>query len=70
MNDNIYNIDMVSLRKDLCDYFGIAMTNVSYFAISELTRVENATYEELIKIAIENNFNLDDYMVKSDGLYR
>ena len=56
-----YNIDFESLRKDLIDYYGTALFNASPYAIVELQKIENATYEELIKIAKDNNFDLNKY---------
>ncbi len=55
------NIDIDRLRKDLEDYFGSAMFNASPLAIMNLNEVEEASDEELIEIAIENGFNLNDY---------
>lgn len=54
------NIDFERLRKDLIDYFGTAMSFMP-IAIMELTRVEKADEEELIKIAKENKFDLSNY---------
>ena len=56
-----YNIDFESLRKDLIDYYGTALFNASPYAIVELQKIGNATYEELIKIAKDNNFDLNKY---------
>ena len=56
------NIDIERLRQDLINYFGTAM---SYFpmAIGDLSKVENASAEELIRIALDNGFDLDDYKI-------
>ena len=59
---NNYEIDIERLRKDLIDYFGIAMFNGSPQAIIELSRVENATPSELINIAQNNGFDINDYI--------
>lgn len=56
------NIDIEALRKDLIDYFGSA-TSMQPFAYADVIRVENATEEELIEIAISNNFDLDNYII-------
>ena len=56
-----YNIDFESLRKDLIDYYGTALFNASPYAMINLQKIENATYEELIKIAKDNNFDLNKY---------
>lgn len=39
------------------------MVNVSSLAMIDLLKIENANDEELIKIAIENNFDLNEYIV-------
>ena len=57
-------IDIESLRKDLIDYFGSAMS-FNPLAMSDLTKVENSSPEELIKIAQDNNFDLEDYEIKT-----
>ena len=54
-------IDYEKLRNDLIDYYGTASYNGFPIAIIELSNVENASYEELINIAIKNNFNLNNY---------
>lgn len=57
-------IDIESLRKDLIDYFGSAMS-FNPLAMSDLIKVENSSPEELIKIAQDNNFDLEDYEIKT-----
>ena len=57
-------IDIESLRKDLIDYFGSA-TSFNPLAMSDLIKVENSSPEELIKIAQDNNFDLEDYEIKT-----
>ena len=61
------NIDIDRLRRDLIDYFGSAM-NYNPLAIIELTKVERATPQELINIAISNNIDLDDYIINDFSL--
>lgn len=53
-------IDFNLLRRDLIDYFGTA---ASYYpqALLEVSKIKSATNQELIKIAIANNFDLEDY---------
>ena len=60
---NNYEIDIERLRKDLIDYFGVEMFNGSPQAMIELSRVENASPSELINIAQNNGFNINDYVV-------
>ena len=55
------NIDLEKLRNDLIDYFGSAMVVVSPAAIFDIDRVERANESELIRIAIQNGFDLSNY---------
>ena len=59
MNDNI---DYESLRQDLMNYFGTAIFNGNPLAIMELSKVERASWQELINIARENNININNYI--------
>ena len=59
------NIDIEKLRKDLIDYFGTAMASGFGMAVMDLTRVERASDEELINIALDCGFDLNDYIVLS-----
>lgn len=61
MNNN--EIDIERLRRDLIDYFGTAMYNGSPQAIIELSRIENASPSELINIAQNNGFDINDYVI-------
>lgn len=56
-------IDIEKLRKDLVNYFGTAMM-YNPMAMMELSKVEKASPEELVEIAIANGFNLYDYEIK------
>lgn len=67
MNIDINDIDIERLRKELIDYFTSAMFFASPIALVDLTEVENANDEELIIIAINNGFNLKNF-IKSKGL--
>ena len=55
-------IDIEKLRSDLMDYFGTAM---GFFpgATMDLIKVQNASDEELINIALKNNFDLNKYII-------
>jgi hypothetical protein len=55
-------IDIERLRQDLINYFGSAMM-FQPLAIADLTKVENASPEELVRIAIANGFDLEDYKI-------
>lgn len=61
------NIDYKKLKDDLIDYFGTAMS-FNPMAIIELTKVENASVQQLIQIALNNGFDLDDYVHKTKTL--
>jgi succinyl-CoA synthetase beta subunit len=60
---NIENIDIDSLRRDLIDYYTSAMFMVSPIALMDVTKVENASDDELIQIAIDNRFDLNKYII-------
>lgn len=57
-------IDYEKLRKDLVDYFGTAFT-LNPMAMVDLLRVQNASDEELVDIALKNNFDLNRYKNKT-----
>lgn len=61
----ILEIDIDRLRKDLLDYFGTAMFTSSPLAIMNLTTIKNASDEEIIKIALDNNVDLNRYINNS-----
>ena len=61
-------INIEKLKQDLIDYFGTAMFNASPLAMIELSKVENSTDEELIEIALNNNFDLSKYQRNSKRL--
>ena len=57
------NIDIDRLRKELIDYYGTA-SMLYPIAIMDLTKVETCSAEELINIAKNNGFNLNDYIIE------
>lgn len=59
----IDEIDFCKLRKDLIDYFGTAIIDASQLALADLSRVESASDEELIDIAINMGINLSNYQI-------
>jgi len=59
------NIDVEKIREDLMDYYGTAMFNASPLAMIELTKIEKATDKEIIQIAIDNKFDLNEYIIYS-----
>lgn len=62
MNIDINDIDIEKLRNDLIEYFTSAMFIVSPVALVDLTEVENASDEKIIKIALDNKFDLKKYI--------
>ena len=60
-------IDIDRLRHNLMDYFGTAMSFYPQ-AVIDLSKIESATPEQLINIALRNSFDLSDYEIK--GKYR
>ena len=61
MEINTEKIDIKKLRKDLIEHFTSAIFIVSPVAMMELTKVENASSDELVKIAISNKFDMKKY---------
>lgn len=59
-----YNIDFDLLRNDLLNYFYSLAFTVNMAAVLESDRVKKASNEELIIITQENNFNLENYLIK------
>ena len=57
------NIDFEELRRDLMDYFGTA-TPMFPMAFMDVIDVENASESKLIQIALDNGFDLDNYISK------
>lgn len=56
------NIDLEKLREDLIDYFGTAMGTFP-IAVMNVAEVETATDRELLRIATQNGFNLENYEI-------
>lgn len=56
-------MDFESLRNDLINYVGSAAFVINPALYLEVCEIENASNEELINIAINNDFNLDDYKI-------
>ncbi len=60
------DIDYEKLRSDLMDYFGSAMFSGLPMAIIDLSDVETASNDELIKIAKKNKFDLSKYQIETN----
>ena len=56
------NIDFDKLREDLIDYFGTAMGSFP-IAVMNVTEVEKSSKEELVHIAKQNGFDLENYKI-------
>ena len=56
-------IDIDALRNDLINYFGSAM-QYNQVAMMDLIKVEQASDNEVVNIALKNGFNLYDYEIK------
>lgn len=56
-------IDIEALRRDLEDYFGTAAFSGLPMAMMDLSRLLNASPEELVRIAQKNGFDLNKYRV-------
>ena len=54
-------IDIDKLRKDLEDYYGTAMVSGFPAAVIDLSKAEKASPEELVKTALKEGFDLEDY---------
>ena len=57
------DIDFDKLREDLIDYFGSAM-GIFPMVVMDVSKVERASKQELIKIAQQNGFDLRKYQFK------
>jgi len=57
-------IDIEALRRDLINYFGVAMIKFPN-AMMDLIEVQNANDDKLIQIAVTNGFNLENYEIKN-----
>lgn len=64
-------LDVDSLRRDLIIYFEGAFYAGGYgSAIIDISKVESASVNELIQIANNNNFNLNDYIIENNRGFR
>lgn len=57
-------IDVEKLREDLIIYFGSASLYYKN-AIMDVMRIKQADDNEVVRIALENHFNLNDYEIAS-----
>ena len=54
-------LDTNSLRKDLIDYYGTAMSNGFPMAVIDLEKAERASDQEIIEMAREEGVDLSQY---------
>ena len=57
------NIDFDLLRYDLIEHFTAAMFIISPVAMVDLDEVKYASNDELVRIALDNKFNIDKYII-------
>ena len=62
MEDVVY-FNIEALKNDLEDYYGSAISFNS-IAMMDLVNLDNLNAEELINLALKNNFDLDNYVNK------
>ena len=55
-------IDFERLRTDLIDYFGTGMISGIGALSINISVIKRASNDKLIEIAINNNFNLENYI--------
>lgn len=58
---NLDNIDFARLRSDLENYFGTAIAS-NPFAVADVVNVDSVDDFSLIKIALDNGFDLNNYI--------
>ena len=56
-------MDIERLREDLKDYYGTAMTSGFSMAMMDLSEVEHASEEELVRKAIHNGMDISKYLL-------
>ena len=56
-------MDVERLREDLKDYYGTAMSRGFPMAMMDLSEVEHASEEELVKKAIHNGMDISKYLL-------
>lgn len=59
-----YSIDIDRLRRDMKDYYGTAMVNASPMAMMDLSKVERASDEQIVKMAQEQGVDLKKYVIR------
>lgn len=62
------NINYEKIRSELMNYFGTAMTNGFKMAVIDLSKVENASNEELIAMAKQHNVEINNCNSKNEKI--
>ena len=57
-------IDFERLRSDLRDYYGTAMFSGFPMAVMDLSKVERASDDDLLRIADKEGYNLTRYIIQ------
>lgn len=60
--------DYNSLKRDLLNYYGCAINTVPLLALEMITKIENASNNELLEIAKNSNFDLNNYYIHTKKL--
>ncbi|MBE7053577.1 MAG: hypothetical protein E7391_04805 [Ruminococcaceae bacterium] len=55
------NKDIDRLKEDIIDYYGTAISSDLFPALVEIVNVDKMTGEELLSLAQELGFNIDNY---------
>ncbi len=55
-------IDVDRLKKDLKDYYGTAMVNVSPLAMIDLSKIDNMSLDELVEMAQSIGLDIEEYI--------
>ena len=63
-------IDVDELRQDLKDFYGTAREYNPAAVMDLIKKVEQASDEEIVKIAKDNHINLYDYEINNRGRSR
>jgi len=61
--ESFMTVDIDKMRADLMDYFGTAMTGGFPMAVVDLAKIETASAEEVVQIALKNGFDLNKYVI-------
>ena len=66
MEIDMSDYDIEAIRSDLEDYYGTAMTSASPYAMVDLIDLSNKTDYEILVLAANLGFNLDNYYIEKN----